>query len=50
MPDGVGMKDRDIKTYFQAFIIDRHLDPSLNNFGAWKVVNGKDKDDHHVRT
>lgn len=38
-PDGVGMKDDEIKNYFNTFIIDQHLDKSLNNFTKWQEIN-----------
>lgn len=38
-PDGVGMKDHEIKNYFNTFIIDQHLDKSLNNFTKWQERN-----------
>ncbi len=40
MPEGVGMNDPDIKNVFHAFVIDRHLDATLNNFATWKEKKG----------
>jgi hypothetical protein len=31
-----GMDDPDIKNCFHTFIIDQHLDKTLNNFAKWK--------------
>lgn len=38
----VGMKDPDIKNYFHAFIVDRHLDKALNSFVEWKASKEED--------
>jgi len=38
-PDDVGMKDDEIKNYFNTFIIDQHLDKTLNDLTKWQERN-----------
>ena len=38
-PDGAGMEDRDIKKFFNSFIIDQNLDQTLNDFTKWQEKN-----------